>query len=77
MLQFNKCINEMNDAYAYKIQVQMWKSNTCGVTISTIIIFLSMCQGFVYPPVIEISLEFLDGSLRQELHKYIYIDFIR
>jgi hypothetical protein len=35
-------------------------------------IFLSMCQGFVCPPVIETSLEFLDGSPRQELHKYIY-----
>jgi hypothetical protein len=30
MLQFNKCINEMNDAHAYEMQVQMWKQ-TLGV----------------------------------------------
>jgi hypothetical protein len=28
----NKCINEMTDAHAYEMQVQMWKPNTWGVT---------------------------------------------
>jgi hypothetical protein len=29
-------MNEMNNAHAYEMQVQMWKSNTWGVTISAL-----------------------------------------
>jgi hypothetical protein len=35
MFQANQCINEMNDAHAYEMQVQMWKLNTWGVTRPT------------------------------------------
>jgi hypothetical protein len=32
MFQAKQCINDMNDAHAYEMQVQMWKPNTWGVT---------------------------------------------
>jgi hypothetical protein len=32
MFQAKQCINDMNDAHAYEMQVQMWKPNTYGVT---------------------------------------------
>jgi hypothetical protein len=34
MLQATQCTNEMNDALAYEMQVQIGKPNTWGVTIS-------------------------------------------
>jgi hypothetical protein len=32
MFQDKQCINDMNDAHAYEMQVQKWKLNTWGVT---------------------------------------------
>jgi hypothetical protein len=34
MFQAKQCINDMNDAHAYDMQVQMWKLNTWVVTYS-------------------------------------------
>jgi hypothetical protein len=34
MFQAKQYINDMNDAQAYEMQVQMWKLNTWGVTVS-------------------------------------------
>jgi hypothetical protein len=34
-------MNEMNDAHAYEMQVQMWKPNTWGVTALPVIKILS------------------------------------
>jgi hypothetical protein len=37
MFQAKQYINDMNDAHAYEMQVQMWKLNTWGVTIGILL----------------------------------------